>query len=334
MLNKKILIPLALITTAIFAIGYGIINNNIPILKSLETIKNADSIQTDFPPEDFAYNKDVSQMFNERGFYKSNSVSFDENEIINDFNGSLMYEIPLYSFKQAGEMKFDVKLVYNSSVGHKVFVCDSARYWSLNTVYSYNMNSPEWILSVNGIAVQVFNFEPNFFTKNINNINEIKDNDVNMLIPGYHLDDNLRNLASGDRDRINIMLGDGSSINLVNLTNANSYVGDYYSEGKESYYKAKVYYVETTGDNSYRNRMVELSMGDGLVYFFREYKREFNDLKFGTGLTYMRPQMLLLEAIKDKLGNMITLGYEFSSAPSTFNAVLYGRPLFVGASSN
>ncbi len=29
----------------------------------------------------------VSNMFNERGFYKSNGFSFDEQEIINDFNG-------------------------------------------------------------------------------------------------------------------------------------------------------------------------------------------------------------------------------------------------------
>ena len=46
-------------------------------------------------------------MFNERGFYKSNGFSFDEQEIINDFNGNLMYNIPLYNFALAGDVKWD-----------------------------------------------------------------------------------------------------------------------------------------------------------------------------------------------------------------------------------
>jgi hypothetical protein len=38
---------------------------------------------------------DVSGMFNERGFVKSNSYSYEENEIINDFNGNLQFNFPL-----------------------------------------------------------------------------------------------------------------------------------------------------------------------------------------------------------------------------------------------
>jgi RHS repeat-associated protein len=327
--NIKFIAPILVTVFLVFALAYGI-NTKFEPLLSIFSQSNPDS--TDTPP-DFTFNKDVSQMFNERGFYKSNGFSFDENEIINDFNGGLMYEIPLYSFKQSGDMKFDVKLVYNGSVGHKVILCDSAHYSNLFNVYSYNINSPEWILSINGIAVQVFNFETNFFTKRIVN-NEINNNDVNMLIPGYHFDDDMRVINSGDRDRINILMGDGSAITLVNISNTNSYVGTYYSEGKESYYKANVYFDEQTGDGAYRNRFVELSMGDGLVYIFHEYKRKFTDLDLLTGLTYMRPQMLLLEAVKDQFGNKITLNYEFNQAPSTFGGILYGHPLFAGVNSN
>ncbi len=40
-------------------------------------------------------NGDVSGMFNERGYFKSNSASLDENQIISDFNGNLSYSIPI-----------------------------------------------------------------------------------------------------------------------------------------------------------------------------------------------------------------------------------------------
>lgn len=58
-------------------------------------------------------------MFNERGYYKSNEFSFNEQEIVNDFNGNLMYQIPLYNFALAGDLNFNVSLNYNGSVGHQ-----------------------------------------------------------------------------------------------------------------------------------------------------------------------------------------------------------------------
>src|SRR5690349_17168898 len=116
MLNKKILISLALITTAIFAIGYGITTKYEPLMKMFNA-NFLDSTETDNPPPSI---KDMSSMFNERGFYAANGFTEDKSEIINNLNGNLMYKIQLYNYKFAGEMKYDFKLVYNSSFEHKV----------------------------------------------------------------------------------------------------------------------------------------------------------------------------------------------------------------------
>jgi hypothetical protein len=105
------------------------------------------------------------------------------------------------------------------------------------------MNSAEWILSFDGIAVQVLNFETNFFTTKSGSatINYIKDDSVRLLIPGYHFDGSLE-AADVNKNRIYILAGDGSVITLVNSA-SNSYDGDYIYEGKDFHYIAKVNYI-------------------------------------------------------------------------------------------
>lgn len=337
MLNKKILIPLALLTTAIFAIGYGITTNYEPVSKFFySSIADSleDTTQTDMQVS--GESKDVSQMFNERGFYKSNGVSFDENEIINDFNGNLMYEIPLYNFKHAGEMQYDVKLIYNGSVGHQVNI-GNVNTWGGTTNDKHNMNSPEWILSLNGMAVQVFNFETNFFSNPPVNSTTIDGDYVHMLIPGYHFC-NIMKSISAEKDRISLLAGDGSVITLVNksTTSGASFSGVYHSEGKESYYWADVKFDPNDGGSPEwtRNRIIELTRGDGMVFEYKEYKRKYADFGLEESVGVKRPKIPLLIEIRDRFGYKIELGYEFTIAPGTMGIELVGRPLFVGASPN
>lgn len=100
------------------------------------------SIDDDFDSSQDPPIKDVSGLFNERGFYKANGLSFNEEEIINDFSGNLVYNIPLYNYKLHGELPFDLKLVYNGSVSHSIKIGDPI---SINTGLknTYNMNMPE-----------------------------------------------------------------------------------------------------------------------------------------------------------------------------------------------
>lgn len=141
----------------------------------------------------------------------------DEQEIINDFNGNLMYRIPLYNFQLAGDIKFDMSLNYNGAVGHQVFVGDTGSYNSNPDGNRYNINTPEWIIDFDGIGVQVMNFETHFFSNKVSN-NQISSYDLNALIPGYHFNDNLQ--SAGDPgvgpNRINLLAGDGSVITTRN----------------------------------------------------------------------------------------------------------------------
>lgn len=259
----------------------------------LDSSEPADTSGGGDQPVDYGVT-DIANMFNERGFYKSNGFSFDENEIINDFNGNLIYNIPLYNYPLAGDLSFNMALTYNGSVGHQFILGTVTEY--NNFPQRYNMNAPEWIISVNGIAIQVLNFETNFFTTKSSdpNIHYINDDSVKLLIPGYHFDGSLEAAGSGNPNRINILAGDGSVISLVRISTETEtdslYVGDYVYEGKELYYRAKVSYIETGGYTGFRRRKVELLKGDGTVCTFIEHKRVFADLPIDANITARKNQ--------------------------------------------
>ncbi|MBK9334709.1 MAG: hypothetical protein IPM96_20480 [Ignavibacteria bacterium] len=297
---------------------------------SEEKILNFSSPPDSAEPDDSTENDvvngvtDIANMLNERGFYKSNGFSYDEQEIINDFNGNLIFNIPLYNYPLAGNLNFNVLMKYNGSVGHQFFPGDLDIY--SGNPQRYNMNIPEWIVDFNGIAVQVLNFETNFFTTENGTNNIISDDNVRLLIPGYHFSNSLEAASVEKLDKINILAGDGSVISLVRVatteTNVDSlYVGNYVYEGKEMYYKAKVTYLETTGSAGDKSRKVELMKGDGTVMIFKEYKRNYSDFPANAVVNVRtKPRVLLLETIRDRFGHEINLSYSFGLQQ-------FGRPL-------
>jgi len=316
----KFIAPILLTVFFVFALSYGI-NTKFENLFSIFSPTLTDS--TDDPNAD-PMPSDVSQMFNERGFYKSNSYSIDENEIINDFNGNLLYEIPLYKFQGDGDVNLDMKLVYNGSVDHQIILRDSATYQYSQDIYSYNISSPEWIFSVNGFGVQTLNFETRFLTKPKNN-QDIIGSEVKKLIPGYHFDDKMVDVVGTERDRIKILTGDGSVITLINKndspTGAEVYTGTYYTDSKGSQIKAKVYFDPSETGNHwwYMKRIVELMMGDGLLYIFKEHKPNYEDVTTSSHVEVKRPMIMLLEEIRDMFGHHFYLTYDD-------NSIALGRP--------
>ena len=73
---------------------------------SYSTISKFNTARADSADLSVAYNgiTNAANMFNERGFYKSGGFNFDNNDIVNDFNGNLIYEISLYNFPLAGDV--------------------------------------------------------------------------------------------------------------------------------------------------------------------------------------------------------------------------------------
>lgn len=275
--------------------------------------------------------KDVSDMFNERGYYKSNGFSFDEQEIINDFNGNLIYNVPLYHYKMPGDMMFDLQLNYNGSTTHHCFVGNTTSYDAAGYEDRYNLNAPEWIISLDGIAVQVLNFETDFFIRPQSNGNyqTLSGDTLRYLIPGYHFNA-FRVSDLVNRNRITILAGDGSLITLVNKSSNNDpYIGDYSYEGKEMYYKAVVEYSQYDPNPyfGYKNRIVKLLRGDGMMFTLEEEKRDFVDFPSNSLVNVKRkPQVLMLKEIRDRFGNFLTLEYT-NIVPGTLSESLYGRRL-------
>jgi hypothetical protein len=262
--------------------------------------------------------KDVSNMFNERGYFKSNGFSFDDQEIINDFNGNLMYSIPLYYFSLGGDISLQLKLTYNGSISHIVTTGNTFTISNSLSIYSRrNFNFPEWIVDLNGIAVQTLNFETDFFTNTASPSTYVSGSSVNSLIPGYHYDDELRALSDDNNDRINIMAGDGSIITLENpfyssnTQDTNNYTGTYFYKGKESYYKAIVSYIYYDPNNIHFNpRKIILLKGDGMEYEFKESYIDFKDFPHNASVnSKIKPMSLYLTEIRDRFSHSIKISY-------------------------
>lgn len=308
---------------------YGITVGNMYYGNFSKNTAYADSLEDN--PSPIETGPDVSGMFNERGFYKSNSVSVDENEFISDFNGNLMYAFPMFNSKGKGDLYLDFKLNYNGSVNYQAMVGDSNDIGQAGgNIGKHNFTAPGWIFSLNGIGVQMINFERRFFTNSPDTA--ASDEDVHLLATGYHITDR-QDFSDGSenfRDKIMIMQGDGSVLTLKKFAPADvsgeedNYIGEYYTENRGEYTRAIVKYI---GEGNYpvsRNREVHLMRGDGLTYVFKEHRPEYEDFLLNlTGSEEMQPQMLLLTEVRDRFGHKIELTYQYSYSS---NQPIYGRP--------
>lgn len=312
---KNLAIPSVLALLFIFTFSYAMKNNwkDIPFVSTLFDTQDI----TD-EPEIFG-SKDLGAMFNERGYMKSNSVSFDEKEIINDFNGNLMYSIPIAQGKDKGDITYEFSLNYNGNVNHQFITAEpEATYWNFGKLYKYNMTAPGWILSVNGLAVQMMNnFETNFFTRS----SDPDGNGVKLLAPGYHYT-NTMDAGCLYSDKITIMLGDGSTETLYNTADC-EYTGIYESKSKNSFIKAHVEFIpEEVGnpptlewpDGSEEPgwpRRMRLMKGDGLTYVYKETFLEYKDHKKETGMaSWFWPKAFMLDSITDRFGHGMKLEYD------------------------
>lgn len=272
---------------------------------------NANSISTD-PP--IVNPQDVSGMFNERGFMKSNAVSFDDKEIINDFNGNLMYSIPLASGKDQGDLSYNISLNYNGNVNYQINTSDlNAANWNSGQLHQYNFTAPGWIISFNGFAIQMLNFENHFFTKaSSNNYIPTTGRYVRMLANGYQYTDQFQFGAPGNPNKITIMLGDGSTETLENEFNGEKYDGDYKSTSKDSYVKAKVIFIDSLSIANYsKRRRLYYMKGDGLTYIFEEEQVSYKDLEYTNGISEkFRPLVFMLKKVQDRFGHTYSFDYQ------------------------
>ena len=262
--------------------------------------------------------EDAAGMFNERGYLKSNSVVFDGKEAINDFNGNLMYtqvleRIPL---SQNG-LNCELKLTYNGSVGH---VSPAGLKRDNPDIKRVSLNMPEWILSLNNIAIQVLNFEndPVSWPTVGAGQTESEDEDVVALVNGYHTCYSFNNFTSPKHGTISILMGDGTVRQFVSLASGEGqsmtlgggvFTGEYRTLSKDDQAKGLV----TSGGNFY------LFEPDGsYVRFILEYASwRRNPADLNTAAAGVDDSIIVATPLLfwNRHGGLILVDYFYGSCP-------------------
>ncbi len=290
---------------------------------------------------------EFSDMFNERGFYKSNAVMADLNEIISEFNGNLSLSFPLFHIKGKGGLDVNLSLNYNGSIGYTVInentgTSGHQRDW-------FNVNGPGWVLSLNGITIQVFNFETAYFSRSVRNGNDWLSNDgnVSLLTSGYHYTDNISwyGTSTGasptlpEENIITLMNGDGSTFSLINPKSFinpsfnGGFSGEFRSDDRFGRDKALVWFQNVQPHNprndAYKNRLLNLYRGDGRII---TYVEQLTELYLSpTMLDEITLQQFYPYKIIDAKGNTIQIDYYSSldpdNNPVSPNYQVIGHPL-------
>ena len=165
--------------------------------------------------DDNPYN--YMDLHNERGLAKSNGFLKNGNLNITDFSGNLIYEYPMFNKKLGPSSALNMKLVYNSNlsaVSANRFHRSDHFFTPNNPKNNILRNTPDapskvntsgWILNVNNVCVQLFNWE-----------NRIKSLSPNFNTGNFISDiTNHTNLYPFQSDRMNVPLVGGNAINRV-----------------------------------------------------------------------------------------------------------------------
>ncbi|HQV30556.1 MAG TPA: hypothetical protein PKV71_01700, partial [Calditrichia bacterium] len=272
---------------------------------------------------------DFTDLFSERGFYKSATLTGDLNEVISEFNGNLNVSIPLFAIKGKGGLDVNLALNYNGGMGYSVINQNSGtsgfnRDW-------LNVNGPGWVLSLNGIAIQTFNFEGAYYSRGHqrNGAWKAENGEISLLSNGYHFTDNITYYGEGDSPKngetvipdkniISLLSGDGSTLSLINPTSSvitwdHGFTGEFRADdlfGKE---KALVWETDNQENPGFdraasKNRSLLLFPGDGTrITFAEQHTRLFLD--------YLMPPEIGLQQfypirIEDGLKNAINITYQ------------------------
>ena len=185
----------------------------------------------------------------------------------------------------------------------------------------YEINAPEWIIGINGVAVQTLNFENNFYFHDNNNMYGRSESDpllgetVPMLIPGYHytnrIEDPINQSKEGklSYDYIEFLMADGS---IKLLSNVN-----FLSCGSSGCSNTTGIYVEPGVDNSAFaivqngtapiSRKIWYKPGDGLTYYYEEENVSYNEYTGHQG--GFDPKVMYLKKIISTEGPYISLSY-------------------------
>ncbi len=294
---------------------------------------------------------DAAGLFNERGYSASNSVDVDGSEVINDFNGNLMFSRTLNStdISQNG-LHSELRIAYNGSVGH--MVASGLGHQGDGTQRQLNINLPEWIISLNGIALQTFNFESEAISwaDPGGEDGESMFGNVSALVNGYHTC--YANVVKQEVQygSVSILMGDGSVSQFTSESDAPEHelvrLGEYRTYSRDDLTRGYMW-LDTTGcleGASYR-RVVRFRLfkADGSMIDFIRYipkwLTELNTNKYGAN---EQPMIFMPVQFLDHQGHSVSVSYDFTATcrccdgpscdvPVGTDSDYFGRPLVTSA---
>ncbi|MCK4233700.1 RHS repeat protein, partial [candidate division WOR-3 bacterium] len=246
-------------------------------------------------------------LFNERGFLKGNTYASESSgEHISDFNGNLTYSKEVLYYPGRGDLDLHVTINYNGSVNHTI-----QRYYNDNAPI-ITMDFPEWILGVNGIAVQVFNFKKKWYRDTTQNYPA-------FVVEGYDKSNPLKDSGWS----LCFLMADGSIEEYISSdVPSHCYWGKYIPTQVENYSFA---WQQHTTQNC--NQTFKIRRKNGIVITYEEETADFYDRPPEPGdednklfHTYYPI------SIEDRFGNKISLDYAYVWGSST----LFGRKMITG----
>ncbi len=276
--------------------------------------------------------------YNEQGLLSSSSSELARESAVSDYNGNLTYSKTLYHFEGEADFDLDITLTYNGSVAHDILPWHRQYIPPHKRSAPIRINAPEWILSVNGIAVQLFNFENELHswfssgqTGHPGTLNDryLRRDSVALTVPGYHM-----NMVGSDgqymRNELTYMLSDGSLVTVYDeLASIGSGIG--LGDGKNQLVKAwcelvspndKRYWIMPGNGTTIHGRNHSVKWKHGFQEpcdYFLDQAGDPGALEVGDTLG-----VFLADSIYDGRGNVITISYTHEG----FDGVtILGRPL-------
>jgi hypothetical protein len=259
-----------------------------------------------------------ANKLNDRGVTESSGFVVVGTEIIGDYDGNLQL-VHTIEEKIQNDLSVTLTLYYNANVEHRVFM----EQWN-HSEDGYSVNAPEWIIGINGFAVQTLNLETNFHmgVENSNVTENLNGEEIPFLIPGYHFTSRLKDLGYGIAhgyyayDFIKILMADGSKkilSNIRSLYNNNGLnTGIYVEPNKLNAGYAIVQYK--SGGSGFREMWYK--PGDGLTYYFEEVEVTY---RTRPGLPDVQTPVMLIKEVRSSSGAHLKLAY---------GTMQYGRDWF------
>ena len=261
---------------------------------------------------------DFTKMFNDKGYQKAHAIDVDGQEVISDMNGGFSYVYSLPSLKLSEQSSLNIKMTYASNIG--VCVTNYALPTNNDLFVSKHHhrgggkyvedNMPGWILSVNGVPVQVLNFEDRIVSKLDPSVKEYSSGkNISYLINGYHYT-LLNNTVGGDKiPKIELLRGDGGL--------------DTYIYPKYNYTDDEPYFINrSTGGYSdvvkYVNRRIYVTRPSGEQIVYKHHllniskDLELNQLVYDPEKVNHHPSTFIPEKIVTSDDIVITFQYDAS----------------------